>query len=411
MPSAAGRPPSRRFTRSPGTSSSCSGTGCCTVGRSLETAGADAQTALGRAGVRLRLHPVHSSANRRGVVAGVEHGPSATPPVPDQLPARVDSPGHRRRDRAVGPRDRASTEASSRGPIPSCRCSSYSARFTPGTRSARWRHKRYCGRAIPEAWPSRSPGSPMPSMHVALPMLFVLVAWKSGPLLRLLFLAYLGFNLVSSVLLGWHYAIDGYAAMLGVVMIWIAVGRLTRGVPAGSPSEQPPPPDTRHGQSAHVAVDSIVPAEVHGGHQNEQGVDREAARERRLPPGGQHVQQRQGDVHARHRGDADAVDTGLVVGPEPLLGPEISQRRAGVHRLQVLEQANVGIGLSGHLGVVARPGGGKDRGQPGAEENPGEDERQGETAAARPDRDSRPARPPRRPVPDATSGRRSRAGG
>jgi hypothetical protein len=87
--------------------------------------------------------------------------------------------------------------------------------------------------------------SAMPSMHLALPMLFVLVAWKSGPPLRLLFLAYLGFNLVSSVLLGWHYAIDGYAAMLGMVMIWAAVGLLTRSGPADSPGRADPPA-TRH---------------------------------------------------------------------------------------------------------------------------------------------------------------------
>jgi hypothetical protein len=87
--------------------------------------------------------------------------------------------------------------------------------------------------------------SAMPSMHVALPMLFVLVAWKSGPPLRLLFLAYLGFNLVSSVLLGWHYAIDGYAAMLGVVIIWAAAGRLMGGGPTDSP-ERADLPATRH---------------------------------------------------------------------------------------------------------------------------------------------------------------------
>jgi hypothetical protein len=86
--------------------------------------------------------------------------------------------------------------------------------------------------------------SAMPSMHVALPMLFVLVAWRSSVPLRLLFVAYLGFNLVSSVLLGWHYAIDGYAAMLGVVMIWVAVCRLTRDRPADS-LERACPPTTR----------------------------------------------------------------------------------------------------------------------------------------------------------------------
>ncbi len=70
--------------------------------------------------------------------------------------------------------------------------------------------------------------SAMPSMHVALPMLFVLVAWNERVYLRLVFLAYLGFNLVGSVLLGWHYAVDGYAAMLGVVIIWATVCILTR---------------------------------------------------------------------------------------------------------------------------------------------------------------------------------------
>jgi hypothetical protein len=74
--------------------------------------------------------------------------------------------------------------------------------------------------------------SAMPSMHVALPMLFVLVAWNNGIGLRLLFLAYLVFNLVGSVLLGWHYAVDGYAAMLGVIVIWAVVCALTRDRPA-----------------------------------------------------------------------------------------------------------------------------------------------------------------------------------
>jgi hypothetical protein len=71
--------------------------------------------------------------------------------------------------------------------------------------------------------------SAMPSMHIALPMLFVLAAWKHGGCLRLLFLAYLGFNLVGSVLLGWHYAVDGYAAILGVAIIWAVVCRASRG--------------------------------------------------------------------------------------------------------------------------------------------------------------------------------------
>ena len=70
--------------------------------------------------------------------------------------------------------------------------------------------------------------SAMPSMHVALPMLFVLVGWRQRLSLRLILLAYLGFNLVGSVLLGWHYAVDGYAAILGVLVIWAGVCRYTR---------------------------------------------------------------------------------------------------------------------------------------------------------------------------------------
>ncbi len=102
--------------------------------------------------------------------------------------------------------------------------------------------------------------SAMPSMHIALPMLFVLVGWRSGFRLRLLFVAYLGFNLVSSVLLGWHYAIDGYAAMLGVVMIWVAVCRLTRDRPADSLGRAGPPatresarPGHSHSRQSHSA--------------------------------------------------------------------------------------------------------------------------------------------------------------
>ena len=82
--------------------------------------------------------------------------------------------------------------------------------------------------------------SAMPSMHVALPMLFVLVAWRHGGYLRLLFLAYLGFNLVGSVLLGWHYAVDGYAGMLGAAVIWAVVCGASRGT--GSLGRGGPPP-------------------------------------------------------------------------------------------------------------------------------------------------------------------------
>jgi hypothetical protein len=67
--------------------------------------------------------------------------------------------------------------------------------------------------------------SAMPSMHVAVAVLFACLAWHCG---RVLFWAFLLFALaiqVGSVHLGWHYAIDGYVAAVMVGGIWWATGR------------------------------------------------------------------------------------------------------------------------------------------------------------------------------------------
>ena len=76
--------------------------------------------------------------------------------------------------------------------------------------------------------------SAMPSVHVAMPVLYVLAAWPRSRALGLLFLAYAAAILVGSVHLGWHYAVDGYASILAVPAIWWAAGKLTaRFVAAG----------------------------------------------------------------------------------------------------------------------------------------------------------------------------------
>jgi hypothetical protein len=53
--------------------------------------------------------------------------------------------------------------------------------------------------------------SAMPSMHVAMP-----------------FAAYAIIIMIGSVHLGWHYALDGYLAILGVWCIWHIVGWIVR---------------------------------------------------------------------------------------------------------------------------------------------------------------------------------------
>ena len=68
--------------------------------------------------------------------------------------------------------------------------------------------------------------SAMPSMHVATSMLFVLVFWPINRPLGVALAIFLVVILIGSVHLGYHYAIDGYAAIVITPAIWLAVGRL-----------------------------------------------------------------------------------------------------------------------------------------------------------------------------------------
>jgi hypothetical protein len=65
----------------------------------------------------------------------------------------------------------------------------------------------------------------MPSMHVAFPTLVTLTLWRWRKL-RMASVVLTGMIMIGSVHLGWHYAIDGYASILGVLLIWGLVGRL-----------------------------------------------------------------------------------------------------------------------------------------------------------------------------------------
>lgn len=66
--------------------------------------------------------------------------------------------------------------------------------------------------------------SAMPSMHVAIATLNAVFLSRLSPSLGLLGWIYLVLIQVASVHLGWHYAIDGYASIIGVLLIWWAAG-------------------------------------------------------------------------------------------------------------------------------------------------------------------------------------------
>jgi hypothetical protein len=67
--------------------------------------------------------------------------------------------------------------------------------------------------------------SAMPSMHVSMAFLFVLLGWRICRLFGILALLFCAAIEVGSVHLGWHYAVDGYAAAALTGVIWWAVGR------------------------------------------------------------------------------------------------------------------------------------------------------------------------------------------
>jgi PAP2 superfamily len=70
--------------------------------------------------------------------------------------------------------------------------------------------------------------SAMPSVHVAVAVLFALAGWEANRVAGLTLSAYALVVLIGSVHLGWHYAVDGYVAVALTAAIWIGCGAALR---------------------------------------------------------------------------------------------------------------------------------------------------------------------------------------
>jgi hypothetical protein len=68
--------------------------------------------------------------------------------------------------------------------------------------------------------------SAMPSVHLGMATVFALTAFNVRKCLGVIFVGYLCLIQIGSVILGWHYAIDGYTGIILAWLIWKAVGRM-----------------------------------------------------------------------------------------------------------------------------------------------------------------------------------------
>jgi hypothetical protein len=82
--------------------------------------------------------------------------------------------------------------------------------------------------------------SAMPSIHVAMPVVFTMLAWRTDRALGAAFAAFGVVVFLGSVHLGWHYAVDGYVSVLVMILVWRLTGwfvpRYLASIDAGRPT-------------------------------------------------------------------------------------------------------------------------------------------------------------------------------
>ncbi|NQT90839.1 MAG: phosphatase PAP2 family protein [Candidatus Omnitrophica bacterium] len=71
----------------------------------------------------------------------------------------------------------------------------------------------------------------MPSLHIAIVALFTFFARRLNRFLYIGLLIYLIFMFIGSILLGWHYAIDGYVGLLLAILIYFITTRIVKDTP------------------------------------------------------------------------------------------------------------------------------------------------------------------------------------
>ena len=65
----------------------------------------------------------------------------------------------------------------------------------------------------------------MPSIHLAMATIFALTAFRIRRWLGWIFSGYILVMQVGSVILAWHYAVDGYIGIILACVLWYAANR------------------------------------------------------------------------------------------------------------------------------------------------------------------------------------------
>lgn len=72
--------------------------------------------------------------------------------------------------------------------------------------------------------------SAMPSIHVAMAAVFALLGMNVNRFLGIALTIYAIIIFIGSVVLGWHYAVDGYVSSILVVLLWKVTGKILIGL-------------------------------------------------------------------------------------------------------------------------------------------------------------------------------------